>query len=157
MSRIRGTWRGSPRVARRNNLRVDTQVDARLSLGSAGSPVPTEGVSLTIFQKIIDREIPADIVYEDDQALAFRDINPQAPTHVLVIPKRAITSVATATKEDSLLLGHLLWVAAEVAREVGLDASGYRLNINHGDHGGQTVHHVHVHLLGGRPLGWPPG
>ena len=82
MSRIRGTWRGSPRVARRNNLRVDTQVDARLSLGSAGSPVLTEGVSLTIFQKIIDREIPADIVYEDDQALAFRDINPQAPTHV---------------------------------------------------------------------------
>jgi histidine triad (HIT) family protein len=112
---------------------------------------------VTIFQKIIDREIPADIVYEDEKALAFRDINAQAPVHVLIIPKRAISSVATATSDDSALLGHLLWVAAEVARQEGIEASGYRLNINHGNHGGQTVFHLHVHLLGGRALGWPPG
>ena len=100
---------------------------------------------MTIFQKIIDREIPADIVFEDELSLAFRDINPQAPTHVLVIPKRAISSVATAEKADADLLGHLLWVAAEVARQEGIAESGYRLNINHGEHGGQTVHHIHVH------------
>ena len=96
-------------------------------------------------------------MFEDERALAFRDINPQAPTHVLVIPKRAISSVATAEKEDADLLGHLLWVAAEVARQEGIAESGYRLNINHGEHGGQTVHHIHVHLLGGRYLSWPPG
>lgn len=112
---------------------------------------------MTIFQKIIDREIPADILYEDERSLAFRDVNPQAPVHVLVIPKRAIASVASAQSEDASLLGHLLWVAAEVARGQGIEESGYRLNINHGNDGGQTVFHLHVHLLGGRALAWPPG
>lgn len=112
---------------------------------------------MTIFQKIIDREIPADIVYEDEQALAFRDISPQAPTHVLVIPKRAITGISAATPDDAALLGHLLVVAGTVARSQGLDAGGYRLVINDGRNGGQTVSHLHVHVLGGRRLAWPPG
>jgi histidine triad (HIT) family protein len=112
---------------------------------------------LTIFQKIIDRQIPADIVYEDDEVLAFRDIHPQAPVHVLVIPKRAIPGISKAVAEDAPLLGHLLVKAAHVARLQGLDAGGYRLIVNDGTHGGQTVHHLHVHVLGGRALGWPPG
>ena len=112
---------------------------------------------MTIFQKIIDRDIPADIVYEDDRALAFRDINPQAPVHVLVIPKQPIRSVADATTDHAPLLGHLMWVAAEVARTEGIEDNGYRLNVNHGVDGGQTVFHLHVHLLGGRSMSWPPG
>lgn len=112
---------------------------------------------MTIFQMILDRKIPANIVYEDDQAIAFRDINPQAPTHILVIPRRAITGVSAASPGDAALLGHLLIVAAEIARKEGIAGSGYRLVINDGNHGGQSVNHVHVHLLGGRMLGWPPG
>ena len=111
---------------------------------------------MTIFQKIIDRQIPADIVYEDDQSLAFRDIHPQAPTHVLVIPKRRIPSLATATQEDAALLGHLLLVARKLADQFGL-TNGYRTVINSGPDGGQSVDHLHVHLLGGRALTWPPG
>ncbi|MBC8117849.1 MAG: histidine triad nucleotide-binding protein [Candidatus Saccharimonas sp.] len=111
---------------------------------------------MTIFQKIIDREIPADIVYEDDQSLAFRDIHPQAPTHVLIIPKRRIPSLATATDEDAALLGHLLLVARKLAGQFGL-TNGYRAVVNCGPDGGQSVDHLHVHLLGGRALGWPPG
>ena len=111
---------------------------------------------MTIFQQIIDRQIPADIVYEDDQALAFRDLHAQAPTHVLVIPKRAIPSLAEAADEDSALLGHLLLVARKVAEQLGL-TNGYRTVINCGRDGGQTVDHLHVHLLGGRVLNWPPG
>ena len=110
----------------------------------------------TIFKRIIDREIPADIVFEDDQCLAFRDIHAQAPTHVLVIPKREISGVSQATVADEAVLGHLLVVASQLAKQLGLD-SGYRLVINDGSHGGQTVDHLHVHLLGGRQLGWPPG
>ena len=110
----------------------------------------------TLFSKIIRREIPADIVYEDDQALAFRDISPQAPTHILVIPKRALRSVAEMAEGDKPLLGHLMWVAREVARQQGL-ANGYRLVANCGPDGGQSVDHLHVHILGGRALGWPPG
>lgn len=110
----------------------------------------------TIFQKIIDREISADIVYEDDQCLAFRDINPQAPVHVLVIPKRLIPSLAEATDDDVALLGHLLVSARRVAAQLGLD-NGYRTVLNCGRDGGQSVDHLHVHLLGGRALGWPPG
>jgi histidine triad (HIT) family protein len=110
----------------------------------------------TIFSKIIRREIPATIVYEDDRALAFRDINPQAPVHILVIPKRVIPTIADATAEDESLLGHLLLVATQVAREEKLDG-GYRLVINCGQNGGQTVYHLHIHLLGGRAMGWPPG
>ena len=111
---------------------------------------------MTIFQKIIDRQIPADIVYEDDQSLAFRDIHPQAPTHVLIIPKRRIPSLATATQEDAALLGHLLLVSSKLAIQLGL-TNGYRTVINSGPDGGQSVDHLHVHLLGGRALTWPPG
>jgi histidine triad (HIT) family protein len=110
----------------------------------------------TIFSKIIARTIPARIEYEDDRCLAFHDVAPQAPVHVLVIPKRPIASLADVGDEDAPLLGHLLAVAARVARQLGL-SQGYRLVINCGRDGGQTVDHLHVHLLGGRGLGWPPG
>ena len=112
---------------------------------------------MTVFERIIAREIPADIVYEDDQVIAFRDIHPQAPVHVLLIPKRPIPRVGAATSEDQAVLGHLLLKAGDVARKLGLDASGFRLVMNHGSDGGETVPHLHCHLLGGRPLGWPPG
>lgn len=112
---------------------------------------------MTIFSRIIAREIPADIVYEDEVALAFRDVNPQAPVHVLVIPKEPLPRVGDATKEQAGLLGHMLWVAAEVARQEGIAEAGYRVVTNNGDHGGQSVDHLHLHVLGGRQLGWPPG
>lgn len=110
----------------------------------------------TLFQKIIDREIPADIVYEDDQCLAFRDVAPQAPTHVLVIPKKPITSINMLADEDAPLLGHLWLVIRNLASELQL-AEGYRVVVNCGSDGGQAVDHLHFHLLGGRSLSWPPG
>jgi histidine triad (HIT) family protein len=110
----------------------------------------------TLFQKIVDREIPAQIVYEDNQALAFRDITPQAPVHILIIPKKPIPQIELATSEDEALLGHLLYVATQIAKKEGLN-DGYRLVVNNGAQGGQTVFHLHIHLLGGRALGWPPG
>ncbi len=110
----------------------------------------------TIFEKIIDREIPADIVYEDDLCLAFRDINPQAPTHVLLIPKRAIPTLNDFGPADRDLAGHLLATVPLVAKQLGL-TGGYRVAINCGPDGGQEVDHVHLHLLGGRPMKWPPG
>jgi histidine triad (HIT) family protein len=110
----------------------------------------------TLFGKIIRREIPADIIYEDDIALAFRDIHPQAPTHILVIPKKAIPKLADAQPEDQTLLGHLLLTAKAVAEQQGL-TDGYRVVINTGKDGGQTVYHLHLHILGGRAMGWPPG
>jgi histidine triad (HIT) family protein len=112
---------------------------------------------MTLFERIIAREIPADIVYEDDRVIAIRDIHPQAPVHVLLIPKRPIPRVGAAKTEDQEVLGHLLLKAGEVARRLGLDTSGFRLVMNHGADGGETVPHLHCHLLGGRPLGWPPG
>jgi len=111
---------------------------------------------MTIFQKIIDRQIPADIVFEDDLCLAFRDINAQAPTHVLIIPKKPIRSLAEAEDADQELLGHLLLVARNLARTLQLD-NGYRTVMNCGRDGGQSVDHLHIHLLGGRSLVWPPG
>lgn len=111
----------------------------------------------TLFGKIVRGEIPCDKVYETDDVLAFRDINPAAPTHVLVIPKRAIATVADATPDDEALLGRLVLAAAEVARREGIEEDGYRLVINVGAGGGQTVFHIHMHVLGGRPLHWPPG
>lgn len=111
----------------------------------------------TIFKQIIDREIPADIVYEDDICLAFRDINPQAPVHILVIPKKEIPSVAAATDEDKEILGHLMVKSAEIARDHGIEESGYRLVTNVNDDAGQSVYHIHFHLLGGRKMTWPPG
>lgn len=110
----------------------------------------------TIFKRIIDKEISADIVFEDEVCLAFRDINAQAPTHVLVIPKKEIPSLAEASDEDRELLGHLLLVAKKVAEQLGLK-NGYRTVMNCGPDGGQSVDHLHVHVLGGRSLGWPPG
>ena len=111
----------------------------------------------TIFGKIIRREIPADIVYEDDDVLAFRDLNPQAPVHVLFVPKRAIATLDEAKPEDAELLGKLLLAVAAYAREQGLAKDGYRAVINCNEHGGQTVFHLHVHLLAGRRMHWPPG
>ena len=110
----------------------------------------------TIFGKIIRREIPADIVYEDNLALAFRDVNPQAPVHILVIPKEPIAKLADAESQNHALMGHLLLTVKRVAEQEGL-ANGYRVVINNGKDGGQTVPHLHLHILGGRPLAWPPG
>ena len=111
----------------------------------------------TIFSKIIAREIPARIVFEDDRCVAFHDVAPQAPVHVLVIPKKEIARVAASTPEDEALLGHLIFTAQKVARDLGLAESGFRLVINNGPDGGETVPHLHVHLLGGRAMDWPPG
>jgi len=113
-------------------------------------------MSETIFSKIIRREIPADIVYEDDLALAFKDITPQAPVHILVIPKKPIPQLSAAESEDHALMGHLLLTAKRVAEQAGLE-NGYRLVINNGTDGGQTVSHLHLHILGGRQMKWPPG
>lgn len=110
----------------------------------------------TIFSKIIRREVPADIVHEDDLCLAFHDISPQAPVHVLVIPKEPIESLAALRSEHEALAGHLVLVATKIARELNLD-TGYRLVCNNGDDGGQAVAHLHFHLLGGRSFSWPPG
>ena len=111
----------------------------------------------TIFSKIITREIPARIVHEDDLCLAFHDINPQAPIHFLVIPKREISRIAMTTTSDEPLLGHLIHVAQMVAEKQGLHDSGFRIVINNGPDGGETVPHLHVHVLGGRAMAWPPG
>ena len=110
----------------------------------------------TIFGKIIRREIPADIVYEDDQCLAFRDVNPQAPTHVLVIPKKEIPRLIDAQPDDEALLGRLVLAANRVARQLGVEEA-YRLVVNNGAAAGQSVFHLHLHLLAGRPFRWPPG
>ncbi len=114
-------------------------------------------MSKTLFEKIAGREIPAAIVFEDDSILAFRDINPQAPVHVIIVPKKPIPRIAEAQAGDQKLLGHLLLKAAEVAAQLGLDKTGYRLVINNGADGGETVPHLHCHILGGRHLQWPPG
>lgn len=111
---------------------------------------------MTIFKKIIDREIPADIVYEDEECLAFRDINPQAPVHLLVIPKKEISAVDALSSEDKTLVGHIFLVIQQLAKEFQLE-DGFRVVTNNGLLAGQTVPHLHFHLLGGRPLLWPPG
>jgi histidine triad (HIT) family protein len=110
----------------------------------------------TIFGKIIRREIPADIVYEDEHCLAFRDINPQAPVHVLIVPKKEIATLADAAEEDQALLGHLLLAANRIARQLGVEQA-FRLVVNNGAQAGQSVFHLHLHLLSGRPFRWPPG
>ncbi len=112
---------------------------------------------MTLFERIIAREIPATIVYEDDQSIALRDIHPQAPAHLLVIPKKPLVRLNEAAEEDEALLGHLLLVAAKVARQEGLGANGFRVVINNGSDAGESVPHLHVHVLGGRLLHWPPG
>ncbi|XP_054466301.1 histidine triad nucleotide-binding protein 2, mitochondrial isoform X2 [Anoplopoma fimbria] len=115
-----------------------------------GSPAPT------IFSKVIDKSIPADIIYEDEKCLAFRDVSPQAPVHFLVIPRVPIPRISEAKDDDAELLGHLLVVAKNVAKQESLD-EGYRVVINDGKHGAQSVYHLHVHVLGGRQMSWPPG
>ena len=110
----------------------------------------------TIFKKIIDREIPAEIVYEDDLCLAFRDISPQAPTHVLLIPKKEIPTLDDLADEDQQLMGHMVLAATKLAKQLGVDG-GYRLVVNCGPEAGQEVYHIHIHLLAGRKMTWPPG
>lgn len=110
---------------------------------------------MTIFQKIIDREIPAEIVYEDDLCLAFNDVAPQAPTHILLIPKKPIDRLSNAAADDQALLGHLMLKAGDITKAQGLE--DFRLNINNGAGASQTVFHLHVHILGGRDFSWPPG
>jgi histidine triad (HIT) family protein len=114
-------------------------------------------MSKTLFEKIAAREIPATIVYEDDWVLAFRDIKPQAPTHILIIPKKPIPRIAETQPEDQQVLGHLLLKAAEVAARLGLKQGGYRLVFNNGPDAGEAVPHLHCHILGGRQMSWPPG
>ncbi len=113
-------------------------------------------MSDTIFSKIINREIPADIIYEDDISLAFKDINPQAPIHFLVIPKKPIETINAITEEDRVVVGHLSYVAAKLADEMGFAEEGYRTVMNCNEFGGQTVYHIHLHVLGGKLMGWPP-
>ncbi len=122
-----------------------------------GDVGPPANPMKTIFQKIIAREIPAKLAHEDELCIAIHDLHPQAPVHVLVIPKKPIARVAEATAADQALLGHLLLTAAALAQKLGIADSGYRIVINNGRDGGESVPHLHVHLLGQRPLGWPPG
>ena len=112
---------------------------------------------MTLFEKIIAREIPAKFVFEDDDAIAFQDVNPQAPVHVLIVPKRVIPRLAEANESDQALLGKLILTAMKVARDLGVSESGYRVVINSGPDAGESVPHLHVHLLGKRALAWPPG
>ena len=111
----------------------------------------------TIFNKIIKKEIPAKIVYEDDDILAFEDIAPKAPVHILIIPKKEIKTLNDITEEDTNLIGQLSVVAKKIAKDKNIDQEGYRLVMNCNDYGGQTVYHIHLHLIGGRKLSWPPG
>lgn len=112
---------------------------------------------MTIFTKIINREIPADIVYEDDLCLAFKDINPKAPVHILLIPKREIPTMDDLVQEDKEIMGHLILKASDIARQQGLAQDGYRIVINNRANAGQEVFHIHIHILGGRKMSWPPG
>ncbi|MEZ4814759.1 MAG: histidine triad nucleotide-binding protein [Bdellovibrionota bacterium] len=111
----------------------------------------------TLFEKIADKEIPAEILYEDENCFVIRDIRPQAPQHFLVIPRKVIPKLSDAQSEDKELLGHLLLVSQKMAKQFGLDEEGFRVVINNGELAGQTVFHLHIHVLGGRPLSWPPG
>lgn len=123
-----------------------------MPLGSWRRVVPE-----TIFGRIVAGEVPADIVYQDEHVLAFRDVTPQAPTHILIVPKKPLANLLDAGGEDTLLLGQLMQAAAQVARMLGLDKTGFRVVVNVGPDGGQSVDHLHLHLLGGRTLHWPPG
>lgn len=110
-----------------------------------------------IFCRIVERTLPSRVVHEDDQAIAFEDVNPQAPVHILIIPRRHVASLEELSVADASLLGHLMLTSARIAKQKGLAESGHRLVVNTGREGGQTVFHLHLHLLGGRPMNWPPG
>jgi histidine triad (HIT) family protein len=112
---------------------------------------------MTLFERIIKREVPAQIIYEDSQCVAIRDINPKAPVHILIIPRTVVPRLGEATKEHTALLGHLMLTGAALARNEGIEDTGYRIVINHGAHAGESIPHLHVHLLGGRQMKWPPG
>jgi histidine triad (HIT) family protein len=112
---------------------------------------------MTIFEKIVAREIPAKFIFEDEEIVAFHDVNPQAPVHFLVVPRKVIPRIAQTAPEDQALLGRLLLVARDLAKQLGLSETGFRIVINNGRNGGETVPHLHVHVLGGRPMRWPPG
>lgn len=122
-----------------------------------GGSTATEIMSNTLFEKIISREIPAHIIFEDESVIAFRDIKPAAPVHALIVPKKPIERIADAEEADQAVLGHLILKAAEVADKLGIKNSGYRLVINNGPDAGESVPHLHLHILGGRSLSWPPG
>lgn len=111
----------------------------------------------TLFQKIADKEIPSDMVYEDELCVAFRDISPSAPVHVLLVPRKPIRDIASATAEDAALLAHLMLKVGEIARAQGIAEGGFRTVMNTGEDGGQTVPHLHIHIIGGRSMQWPPG
>ncbi|OSX70805.1 hypothetical protein BU14_0666s0010 [Porphyra umbilicalis] len=170
------TWRAAAALVRvgsltRPVLASSPRAPRRVAAGRVPPPLramadgPTEtGVAPpkdpgaeTIFSKIIRKEIPADIVHEDDQCLAFNDVNPQAPVHILVIPKKPISQLSLATSEDSALLGHLMSTASAVAKAAGIADGGFRVVVNDGKDGCQSVYHLHLHVLGGRTMGWPPG
>ncbi len=112
---------------------------------------------MTLFEKIIQREIPANIVYENDEVIAFRDIDPKAPTHILIVPKTPIATLADLTPTDAELMGKVILAAAEIAKQEGISDSGYRLVFNCNKDGGQSVYHIHAHIMGGREMSWPPG
>ena len=112
---------------------------------------------MTIFSKIINKEIKANIIYEDELSIAFSDINPQAPTHILVIPKKEIKKISDINEEDKNLMGHLIFITKKIAEDLKLSKDGYRIVINNGEKGGQVIYHLHIHLLGGRQMKWPPG
>lgn len=114
-------------------------------------------MSDTLFEKIVAREIPADIVFEDDELLAFRDIEPQAPVHILIIPKKRIATLNDLESAHAELVGRMVLTAAKIAKDEGIAEDGYRLNLNCNEQGGQSVYHIHLHLLGGRQMAWPPG
>ena len=111
----------------------------------------------TVFSQIIERKIPAEIIYEDEEVVAFKDINPQAPVHVLIIPRKPIPKLTDADESDTVILGKMVMIARQIAKDFGLEQDGFRLLLNEGKNGGQTIYHLHFHLLGGRRLMWPPG
>ncbi len=137
--------------------RCDWPPYSRPVAGWSGGPAPLNYDPSNVFARILRQEIPAQRLHEDEHCVAFRDVAPQAPTHFLVIPKRSIARLGDAAPEDTLLLGHLLQTAAAVAKKLGVADDGFRVVINHGAGAGQTVFHLHVHVLAGRNLGWPPG
>ena len=128
-----------------------------LNFNSLTIKIGEENMEGTIFDKIISKEIPSDIVYEDSNYLAFKDSNPQAPVHVLIIPKKRISTINDLKKEDKEVVGEMIFIAKDIAKSLNIDDNGYRLVFNCNDYGGQTVYHIHLHLLGGRLFSWPPG